>query len=96
VTRRGGRAAWRSVAADRVPLVGADPLRHGLWHLRALASRGLVWSPLAAELLAAEMSGDPAPLARSLRALMSPQRSVLKEADHLVPDPAARDCRLRA
>lgn len=93
VSRFGGRVAWRSVAADRVPLVGADPLRPGLWHLRALASRGLVWSPLAAELLAAEMNHDPSPLARSLRGLLSLQRPVLKEPIRNAPDPTARHCR---
>jgi tRNA 5-methylaminomethyl-2-thiouridine biosynthesis bifunctional protein len=74
----GGRVAWRSVAADRVPMVGADPQAAQLWHLRALASRGLVWSALCAELLASEMHQEPLPIARSLRDLVSPQRPSLK------------------
>lgn len=75
----GGRAAWRSVAADRIPVVGADPDGKGLWHLRALASRGLVWSALAAELLASRIAGEASPLARSLVPLLAPQRAVLRQ-----------------
>lgn len=79
VLAAGGRVAWRSVAPDRVPLAGADPGRRGIWHLRALASRGLVWAPLAAELLAADMSGQASPLARSLRGLLSVARPLLRQ-----------------
>lgn len=74
----GGRVGWRSVTSDRMPLVGADPDGNGCWHLRAFASRGVMWSPLMAEMLACEMHGEPIPVARSLRALLSPQRRNLR------------------
>ena len=65
-----GRVGFRSVAPDRLPLVGALPdpafplgaerLRElarqpGLHCLLGYASRGLTWAPLAAELLAASL-----------------------------------------
>ena len=83
VAPMGGRVAWRSVAPDRLPVIGADPDRPGLWHLRGLASRGLVWSPLAAEQLAAAMNQEPSPIARSLEKLVSIDRPLLKRRDPL-------------
>ncbi|HWZ46901.1 MAG TPA: FAD-dependent 5-carboxymethylaminomethyl-2-thiouridine(34) oxidoreductase MnmC [Herbaspirillum sp.] len=91
-----GRAGFRCVAADRLPLVGAlpDPDRlagsgdtrlqdmprlPGLYGLLAYGSRGLIWSPLAAELLAAQLNGEPAPLSRDLTALLDPARFALKQ-----------------
>ncbi|MDB5992335.1 MAG: hypothetical protein JWQ10_3738 [Herbaspirillum sp.] len=91
-----GRAGFRCVAADRLPLVGAlpDPDRlagsgdtrlqdmprlPGLYGLLAYGSRGLIWSPLAAELLAAQLNGEPAPLSRDLAALLDPARFALKQ-----------------
>jgi tRNA 5-methylaminomethyl-2-thiouridine biosynthesis bifunctional protein len=91
-----GRAGFRCVAADRLPLVGAlpDPDRlagsgdtrlqdmprlPGLYGLLAYGSRGLIWSPLAAELLAAQLNGEPGPLPRDLAALLDPARFALKE-----------------
>jgi tRNA 5-methylaminomethyl-2-thiouridine biosynthesis bifunctional protein len=81
VVPTGGRVAWRSVAPDRLPVIGADATRPGLWHLRGLASRGLVWSPLAAEQLAAMMNQEPTPVARSLQRLVSIDRPLLKRRD---------------
>jgi tRNA 5-methylaminomethyl-2-thiouridine biosynthesis bifunctional protein len=70
--------AWRSircVSTDRLPLVG--PLyvsdQPGLWICAGMGSRGLTFSTLCAELLAARWCGEPSPieqsLARCLRAL---------------------------
>lgn len=57
-----------------------DVPRHaGLYGLLAYASRGLTWAPLAAELLAAQMSGEPLPLERELCATLDPARFVLQE-----------------
>ena len=90
-----GRTGFRSVAPDRLPLVGSlpdqvalsssraerlrDVPRHaGLHALLGLASRGLTWAPLAAELLAAQMSGEPLPLERDLCATLDPARFALQ------------------
>lgn len=70
--------AWkneRCVALDRLPLVG--PLEEGdasgLWLCAAMGSRGLSFSVLCAELLAARMGAEPLPLpvkmAQALHAL---------------------------
>ena len=73
-------AAWkgtRCVTSDRLPMVGAvnDSGRPGLWICAGMGSRGLSFSVLCAELLAAQWGGEPwaieARLARLLNALRS-------------------------
>jgi len=39
-----------------------------------LGSRGLLWAPLGAELLACELEGEPLPLPRDLAGAISPRR----------------------
>jgi tRNA 5-methylaminomethyl-2-thiouridine biosynthesis bifunctional protein len=88
-----GRVGFRSVAPDRLPLVGALPdpafavgaerLRElprqpGLYGLLGYASRGLTWAPLAAELLAATLENEPLPLETSLAAALDPGRFQLR------------------
>jgi tRNA 5-methylaminomethyl-2-thiouridine biosynthesis bifunctional protein len=88
-----GRVGFRCVAPDRLPLVGRLPdvdaaggrerlrevPRHaGLYALLGYASRGLIWAPLAAELLAAQLEGEPLPLAASLVDALDPARFVLR------------------
>ncbi|MDP1999828.1 MAG: FAD-dependent oxidoreductase, partial [Rhodoferax sp.] len=72
--------AWkgtRCVSSDRLPLVGPvnDANYPGLWICAGMGSRGLSFSVLCAELLAAQWGGEPwaieARLARSLTALRS-------------------------
>jgi tRNA 5-methylaminomethyl-2-thiouridine biosynthesis bifunctional protein len=55
------------------------PRLPGLHGLLAYGSRGLIWSPLMAELLAAQLNGEPLPLPRDLAALLDPARFALKE-----------------
>lgn len=89
-----GRVGFRSVATDRLPLVGAlpdqeasarperlrDVVRHpGLYGLLGFASRGLTWAPLAAELLAAQLDGEPLPLEAELAEALDPARFLLRE-----------------
>jgi tRNA 5-methylaminomethyl-2-thiouridine biosynthesis bifunctional protein len=88
-----GRVGFRSVAPDRLPLVGALPdpafplgaerLRDmarqpGLYCLLGYASRGLTWAPLAAELLAASLEQAPLPLEASLAEALDPGRFLLR------------------
>ncbi|HEY3432950.1 MAG TPA: bifunctional tRNA (5-methylaminomethyl-2-thiouridine)(34)-methyltransferase MnmD/FAD-dependent 5-carboxymethylaminomethyl-2-thiouridine(34) oxidoreductase MnmC [Rhodocyclaceae bacterium] len=67
----------------------ADPLRReaqlpevprhpGLHCLVGLGSRGMVWAPLAAELLAAQLCGEPLPLERDLADALDPARFLLR------------------
>lgn len=53
------------------------PRLPGLYGLLGYASRGLIWAPLAAELLAAHISGEPLPLERDLAATLDPARFCL-------------------
>ncbi len=88
-----GRVGFRSVAPDRLPLVGAlpdvdaaggterlrDVPRHpGLYSLLGYASRGLIWAPLCAELLVSRLEYAPLPLEASLVDALDPARFVLR------------------
>ncbi len=89
-----GRTGFRCVAPDRLPLAGALPdpgvpgrcerLRDvprwpGLFGLLGYASRGLIWAPLAAELLACQLEGEPLPVEAQLAAAIDPARFLLRE-----------------
>jgi len=84
-----GRVGFRCVPPDRLPLVGAVPddgapqqrerlrdvARHpNLWSLLGYASRGLIWAPYMAEVLAAQIEGEPLPLEAQLRDAIDPGR----------------------
>ncbi len=89
-----GRVGWRCIAADRLPLVGAVPdeagasrerlvevpRRPGLFVFGALGSRGIAWSTLGAQVLAAQISGTPVPLEASLVDALDPARFALRAA----------------
>lgn len=88
-----GRTAFRLLADDRLPLVGAVPqpgARHeqarriarmpGLLVCTALGSRGITWAPLAAELLAAWVTGGPPPLEADLVDALDPARFAARRA----------------
>lgn len=73
--QRGEVSNWvgvRCTYRDRLPIVGpvSPQTWPGLWLCTAMASRGLTLAPLCAELLAAQLHGEPLPLnARQTRAL---------------------------
>jgi tRNA 5-methylaminomethyl-2-thiouridine biosynthesis bifunctional protein len=88
-----GRVGFRCVAPDRLPLVGAlpdfdaagtterlrDVPRHaGIHGLLGYASRGLIWAPLCAELLAARLENEVLPLETGLVDALDPARFVLR------------------
>ncbi len=88
-----GRVGFRCVAPDRLPLVGAlpdprptgrlerlrdMPRQPGLYGLLGYASRGLTWAPLAAELLAAQLEGEPVPLENALAQALDPARFLIR------------------
>lgn len=74
-----GRAGVRAVMPDRLPVAGwtymADGLRIGL--LTGLASRGLTWASLCAEVVAAQYDDDPAPLPQPLLQAIAPRPEVM-------------------
>jgi tRNA 5-methylaminomethyl-2-thiouridine biosynthesis bifunctional protein len=89
-----GRVGLRSAAPDRLPLVGQLPdtdaaatsaatlenlpRRAGLHALLGLSARGMVWAPLAAELLASQLDGEPLPVERDLVHAVDPARFHLR------------------
>jgi len=68
--------------ADQTALAGAHladlPRIRGLYGAFAFASRGLSWSALAAEALASELDGEPAPVSHALLDAIDPGRFVVK------------------
>jgi tRNA 5-methylaminomethyl-2-thiouridine biosynthesis bifunctional protein len=62
----------RCVSRDRRPLLG--PLVPGVFGILALGSRGFTWAPLASELIAAQVTGAPLPIERSVAAGLAPAR----------------------
>ncbi|CAM5179749.1 tRNA 5-methylaminomethyl-2-thiouridine biosynthesis bifunctional protein MnmC OS=Castellaniella defragrans OX=75697 GN=mnmC PE=3 SV=1 [Castellaniella defragrans] len=61
-----GWAGWRVATRDHLPVVGPVPGGAGLWLACAYGSRGLSWSALAGDLIAAQLHGEPLPLEREL------------------------------
>jgi tRNA 5-methylaminomethyl-2-thiouridine biosynthesis bifunctional protein len=90
-----GRVGWRLLAPDRLPVVGGlaavqapgardDQLRllprlPGLVLCTAMASRGISWSALAGQLVAALALGTPRPLEADLMDAVDPLRFALRE-----------------
>ncbi|MBK7000936.1 MAG: FAD-dependent oxidoreductase [Rhodoferax sp.] len=70
-------SATRCVSLDRLPLLG--PLlataQSQLWLCTGLGSRGLSFAPLCAELLVANLMGEPLPLEKSLVAKLDANRA---------------------
>jgi tRNA 5-methylaminomethyl-2-thiouridine biosynthesis bifunctional protein len=89
-----GRVGLRTAAPDRLPLVGtlpdteavsvravtldSVPRRTGLHALLGLSARGMVWTPLAAELLASQLEGEPLPMEHELARAVDPARFHLR------------------
>lgn len=70
--RPNGWAGWRASVSDRFPVVG-ELAGSGVWVNACHASRGFSWGALAADVLAAQMFGEPVPLERELRLKMLPR-----------------------
>jgi tRNA 5-methylaminomethyl-2-thiouridine biosynthesis bifunctional protein len=68
-----GLAGFRATVPDRLPIFGATRLP-GVWTATGLGSRGLLWAPIGAELIASKLEGEPSPLPRDLAGAMAPSR----------------------
>ncbi len=68
-----GWTGFRTTVPDRLPIFGATSVA-GVHMATGLGSRGLLWAPLGAELLACELEGEPLPLERDLAGAISPRR----------------------
>jgi tRNA 5-methylaminomethyl-2-thiouridine biosynthesis bifunctional protein len=72
------RVGFRSVTPDRLPVVGR--LGEGVYGAFAYGSRGLVWAALAAEIIAAELNGEPLPIEGKLVDAIHPGRFARRAA----------------
>ena len=68
-----GWTGFRATVPDRLPVFGAAAME-GLHFATGLGSRGLLWAPLGAELLACQLEGEPLPLPRDHAGGISPLR----------------------
>lgn len=68
-----GWTGFRTTVPDRLPIFGATR-EAGAYVATGLGSRGLLWAPLGAELVASELEGEPLPLPRDFAGAISPQR----------------------
>lgn len=97
----GGRVGFRPASPDRLPMIGALPQpepvatatslaaiarQPGLYAVSGFGARGLVWSALAGELLAAQIAGDPLPIERDLCDALDPARYLLRPAPRTTRD----------
>jgi tRNA 5-methylaminomethyl-2-thiouridine biosynthesis bifunctional protein len=69
----GGWTGFRTTVPDRLPIFGASAI-DGIHIATGLGSRGLLWAPLGAELLASQLEGEPLPLSRDHAGAISPLR----------------------
>lgn len=88
-----GRVGFRPASPDRLPIVGSVPMLGdapappGLWLINGFGARGIVWSALAGELLAARIEGTPLPIERSLADALLPARFLARRARPKVARP---------
>jgi tRNA 5-methylaminomethyl-2-thiouridine biosynthesis bifunctional protein len=68
-----GWTGFRTTVPDRLPVFGPTAVG-GVLAATGLGSRGLLWAPLGAELLACQLEGEPLPLSRDLAGAISPRR----------------------
>jgi tRNA 5-methylaminomethyl-2-thiouridine biosynthesis bifunctional protein len=67
-----GRVSFRAVTPDRLPVVGR--IRDDVHGAFAYGSRGIIWSALAAEIIASALEGEPLPVEGKLADALAPQR----------------------
>ena len=72
-----GAVADASVPPEK-PELAAVARQPGLYVLSGYGARGLVWSALAAELLASQLEHDPLPITRDLCEAVDPARFSLR------------------
>ncbi|MFJ1302641.1 FAD-dependent 5-carboxymethylaminomethyl-2-thiouridine(34) oxidoreductase MnmC [Pseudomonadota bacterium AL_CKDN230030165-1A_HGKHYDSX7] len=68
-----GWAGWRAVQPGRLPAVGTLAHAPGIWLATGYASRGLSWSALMGEVIAAGLYAEPVPLEADLLGAIAPR-----------------------
>ena len=76
-----GRVGFRAVSPDRLPLAGPLPLggETGVFACLGLASRGMTWAPLLADIVACYITGEPSPIERNVLDWVAPRRFAARE-----------------
>ena len=80
-----GRASVRAATADRLPACGrlradVNRLEGAAIHVvTGLGARGLIFAPLCAEVLGAQLDGEPNPIERRLIRALDPARVIAGE-----------------
>lgn len=74
-----GRVSLRALPRDSMPVVGEVPQMKNVFVLTGLGSKGFSFAPLCAELLAAQMLGEPLPMTEDLVRSIRPDRFIKKE-----------------
>jgi tRNA 5-methylaminomethyl-2-thiouridine biosynthesis bifunctional protein len=69
----GGWTGFRATVPDRLPIFG-ESAAPGLHLATGLGSRGLLWAPIGAELVACTLEGEPLPMLRDAAGAISPRR----------------------
>jgi tRNA 5-methylaminomethyl-2-thiouridine biosynthesis bifunctional protein len=86
----GGRAGYRATTPDKLPLIGACPDHaafmqreekyiSNLYVSTGFGAHGLSGAPLAGEIVACLLSGDPLPVPGSLMPYLRPERFILRD-----------------
>ncbi len=83
----GGRAGYRATTPDRLPLIGKAPdrdsqdaeTRAAVYISTGFGSFGMTGAPLAGEMIAAMITGDPMPLPARLIEKLAPSRFILRD-----------------
>ncbi|NGM88554.1 FAD-dependent 5-carboxymethylaminomethyl-2-thiouridine(34) oxidoreductase MnmC [Parapusillimonas sp. SGNA-6] len=68
-----GWAGWRAAVKDRLPVIGCIDAPQRLWLATGYGSRGLSWSGLAGDIIAATLDNEPVPLERELLRKIAPR-----------------------
>lgn len=68
-----GWAGWRAAVSDHLPVIGPVDERESLWLACAYGSRGLSWTTLAGEIMAARLNGEPQVVERELLRAVRPR-----------------------
>jgi tRNA 5-methylaminomethyl-2-thiouridine biosynthesis bifunctional protein len=72
-TQLNGWTGFRATVPDRLPIYGATAIE-GVCVATGLGSRGLLWAPIGAELVASILCKEPLPLPRDYAGAISPLR----------------------
>jgi len=68
------RAEYRAVTPDRLPLVGEHPEKRGIYLCAGFGSRGVVATPLAAQIILSQITAEPLPVEDEFIKLLDPRR----------------------